>query len=152
RVAQSAPRKPDLMTGIEFRCNRGEADWKIFDAAFLQTGFETRGEMAAADQAGARQADIEITEHAANGQCACPAVEVIHFLAGIAAADDSADGRADDHIGNNAVRFKRANYANMSETTSCAAAKRKADGRTHRGGRRMRRGFRRTVAIARSRE
>jgi hypothetical protein len=40
----------------------------------------------------------------------------------------------------------------MREAASGAAAKRKADGRTHRGRLRLRRGFRRTVAVARSRE
>src|SRR5262249_30858548 len=108
--------------------------------------------MAAVDQAGARQTDIQIAKYAPNRQCARPALQVVHFLGGIAAADDRTDGSANDHVGNDAVRFKSADYANMGETASGTAAKCKADSRTHRSKLRMRRGFRRTVAVARSRE
>src|SRR5690349_6559119 len=108
--------------------------------------------MTAADQARARQTDIEIAEHATHRERARPDLEVIHFLCGIAAADDGADGRANDHIGNNAMRFKSTDYAYMGESASSAAAKCQANGWAHRDGLRMRRGFRRTVAVAGSRE
>src|SRR5262249_50227631 len=124
----------------------------ILNIAFLEPCFTTFCEMAAADQARARQADIEVAKHASHREGARPTFQVVHFFSGIAAADDSTYRSADDHVGNDAVRFESADHANMGETASGAAAKCKADGRTRRGRLRMRRGFSRTVAVARSRE
>src|SRR5262245_55570476 len=108
--------------------------------------------MAAADQAGAGQTDIEVAQHTSHRERARPALQVVHFLRGVAAANDGADGSADDHIGNDAVRFKSADDADVSETAGGAAAKCKTNGRARRGWLRVRRGLRRTVAVARSRE
>src|SRR5262245_18018111 len=140
------------MTGIELRCDRRETDRQIFNTAFLQACFKTRSEMAAADQAGAGQTDIEVAQDASHGERARPGLQVVHFLGGIATADNGADGSADDHVGNDAVRFKSADHTDVGENEGGAAAKCKADGRTRRGRLCMRRGLRRTVAVARSRE
>ncbi len=109
------------MTGVEFRRNRCETDRKIFDAAFLQARFKLRSEMAPADQAGARQADVEVAEHAAHRQRACPVVEVVHFLGRIAAAYYSTDGSTNDHIGHDTVCLQGADHADMRKTASGAA-------------------------------
>src|SRR5262245_10450943 len=140
------------MTGIELRCDRRETDRQIFNTAFLQACFKTRSEMAAADQAGAGQTDIEVAQHASHGERARPGLQIVHFLGGIAAADNGTDGCADDHVGNDAVRFKSADHTDVGKTAGGAAAKCKADGRTRWRRLRMRRCFRRPVAVARSRE
>src|SRR4026207_1706169 len=140
------------MTRVEFRCNCCKADRQIFNAAFLQACFKLRGEMAPTDQAGTRQADVEVAEDAAHGQRACPPGEVVHFLRGVAAADDSTDRSTNDHIRHDAVRFQSADHAYVGKTAGGAAAEREPDGWTPRSGLRVRRGFRRTVAVARSRE
>ncbi len=72
--------------------------------------------MAPADQAGAGQANVEVAEHAAHRQRACPPVQVVHFLGGVAAADDGADGGANDHIGYDAMCFQGADDADMRKT------------------------------------
>src|SRR5262245_52845797 len=140
------------MTGIELRCDRRETDRQIFNTAFLQACFKTRSEMAASDQAGAGQTNIEVAQHASHRERARPGLQVVHFLGGIAAADNGADGCADDHVGNDTVRFKSADHTDLVRHACGASTNGEADSRTRCGWLRMRCSFRRTVAVARSRE
>ena len=84
--------------------------------------------MAAADQAGAGQADVEIAEDAAHGEGARPAFQIVHFLGGIAAADHGTDRCADDHVRHDAVREQCAHHADMGKAARGASAERQTDG------------------------
>ncbi len=60
RLGQPAAGQPDFVAGVEFGGDGGEADRQIVDAAVGERAFELAGEVAAADEAGAGQADVEI--------------------------------------------------------------------------------------------
>ena len=66
RLGQPPARQPDFVAGVEFGGDGGKADRQIVDAAVGERLFQLGGEMAAADQAGAGQADVEIAEDAAH--------------------------------------------------------------------------------------
>ena len=72
RVDQPAAGEPDFVAGAELGGDGGKADRQLFDRRVAELLFEPRREMAAADQAGAGQADVEIAEDAAHGQAARP--------------------------------------------------------------------------------
>src|SRR5262249_36053355 len=122
------------------------------DARVLEPRLESVGEVSAADQSRAGEADVEITEHATHGECARPDFEVFHFLRGITTAAHGTDGCADNHVGHDAVLEQFAHDADMRETARGAAAQRKTDGRTGYGRLWLRGRFRCTVTITRSRE
>ena len=109
--------------------------------------------MAAADEAGAGQADIEMAQHAAHRQRARPGLQTVELIGGIAAADHGADRGADDDVGHDAVRDQGAHDADMGKAARGAAAERQTDGRSRdgrpdgRGG-----GFGRAVVVARAGE
>ena len=66
RVDQPAARQPDFVAGADFGGDGGKAHRQLVDAACRRAPRSSRvGELAAADQAGAGQADVEIAEHAA---------------------------------------------------------------------------------------
>jgi hypothetical protein len=90
---------------------------------------EPLGEPSAADQAAAREADVEITQEAAPGEPACPLFETVEMARGVAAAHHSADRGADHHVGCDAVRQQRAEHADMGKAARAAAAEREPDGR-----------------------
>src|SRR4029450_11716814 len=121
---------------VEFGSDRSEADWEIVYAGVLQPGFKAARKMAASDQSGSREAEVEITEHAAHGESTGPGFKVVHFFSGITSADNRADRGPDDPVGDDAVLQQFADDADMGKPTRGAAAERQADGRTH--GRRLR--------------
>ncbi len=153
RLGQPAAGEPDFMAGIEFGGDGGEADRQIVDAAVGERGFQLGGEVAAADEPGPGQADVEIAQDAAYRQLACPFFQAVELAGGITAADHGADRGADNDVRHDAVRGQRAHHADMGEATRGTAAEREPDARA-RDGRLQRRGdgFRRAVAVAHARE
>ena len=87
------------------------------------------GELGAADQAGAVEADIEIAEDIARLQAARPFFQRVEMAGGIGAADHGADRGADHDIGHDAVGDQRPDDADMGETARGAAAQRQPDHR-----------------------
>src|SRR3974390_2189993 len=86
--------------------------------------------MPAADQAGAGEIDIEIAEHAAYAEAACPGFERVQRIRRVAAAHHCADRGADDDVRHDAVRHERSHYADMREAARRSAAERKTDAGT----------------------
>ena len=103
RVDQPSARQPDLVAGADLGGDGGEADRQLLDQRVAEHLLEPRREPAAADQAGAGQADVEIAEDAAPRQLARPLVEAVELAGGVAAADHGADRGADDDVGLDAV-------------------------------------------------
>lgn len=122
------------MAGVEFGGNRGETDRQIVDAAVFQRAFQLLGEMAAANKAGAGQADIEVAEHVADIETTRPGLQAVELAGGITAADHGADRGSNDDVRNNAARGECAHHADMGKAARRAAAEREPDGRP-RGGR-----------------
>ena len=117
------------MAGADLGGDGGKADRQRFDVRGAEMLLEPRRELAAADQAAAVQADVEIAEDAALGQAARPVLEHVEPARGMAAADHRADRGADDDVGLDAVREQRAQHADMGKAARAAAAERKPDGR-----------------------
>ena len=92
-------------------------------------GFELGGELVAADQAGAVEADIEIAENISRLQAARPFFQRIEMARRIGAADHRADRGADHDIGHDAVRDQRPDDADMGKSARGAAAERQPDHR-----------------------
>ena len=132
RIDQAAARQPDFVAGADLGGDGGEADRQRLDRRVAELLFEPRRELAAADQAAAGQADVEIAEDAALGQAARPFLDDVEPAGGLAAADHGADRGADDDVGLDAVREQRADHADMGKAARAAAAERKPDGRAHR--------------------
>ena len=73
RLGQPAAGEPDFMAGIEFGGDGGKADRQIVDAAVGRASVSSCCcEVAAADEPGAGQADVEIAEHAAHASVRAP--------------------------------------------------------------------------------
>src|SRR5262245_5630608 len=108
--------------------------------------------MTASNQPGSRKAEVEVAEDAAHCESARPGFQVVHFFCCVTPADNRADRGADNHIGDDAVLEQLAHDADMGKSTRSAAAKRQADGRAYGRRLRLRRRFRCTVAISRSRK
>ena len=85
--------------------------------------------MAAANEAGSGQADIEMAQHAAHGQRARPGFQAVELIGGIAAADHGADRGADNDVGHDAMREQGTHDADMGKAARGAAAERQTDGR-----------------------
>ena len=92
-------------------------------------GFELGGELVAADQARAVEADIEIAEDIARLQAARPLFQRIEMSRRIGAADHRADRGADHDIGDDAVGDQRPDDADMGKSARGAAAQRQPDHR-----------------------
>lgn len=117
------------MTGVEFGGNRSKAHRQVFDPTVSQGLGQFAGEVAAADQAGAGQADVEIAEDAANFQPARPGLQTVELAGGIAAADHGADRGTDDDVRHDAVRGQSLQHADVSKAARGAAAERQANAR-----------------------
>ena len=85
RLDQTAVREPDLVAGRNFGGDGCELDRKVLDQAAADRLLELGGELAAADQAGAVQLDVEVAQHAARLQAARPFVERIQMAGDIGA-------------------------------------------------------------------
>jgi hypothetical protein len=133
--------------GIKLGGDRGKARRQFVDAGIAQARLEVLGEMIAADEAGARQVDVEILHHAADVEAARPLLERVELLRGEATANDGADRGADDDVGHDAVRGKRVHHADMGEAAGCAAAERQSDCRASQGLRGLRVGRGRVVGM-----
>jgi hypothetical protein len=70
-------REPDLVAGSDFRSDRRKANRQIFDQCLANSLVEPSRETFAADQAGAANSDVEISENATHGQRACPFLNAI---------------------------------------------------------------------------
>ncbi len=133
RLDQPAVRQPDLVTGRNFGRDRGEFQRQILDQPPADRLFELRGELAAADQPGAVQLNVEIAQHAARLQAACPVLERIEMAGHIGPADRGADRGADDDVRHDAALEQRAKNADMGKTSGCTAPKHQPDQRAPRG-------------------
>ena len=119
--------QPDLMAGAHFGGDGREFDRQILDQALAHRGFELGGELGAADQAGAVEADVEIAEDVARLQAARPFLQRVEMSGCIGTADHGADRRSDHDIRNDAVGDQRPDDADMGEAARGAAAQRQPD-------------------------
>ncbi len=85
------------MAGAQLGRDRGEAGFQLLDADIADVVVEQPLQAFAADEPGA---DVEIhePEHAALGQRAGEGLKRVELAGGVAAADDGADGGADDDV------------------------------------------------------
>ncbi len=104
RLDQTAVREPDLVTGRNFGRDGCELDRKVLDQASADRLLEFGGELAAADQAGAVQLNVEIAQHAARLQAARPFLERVEMAGHIGAADRGTDRGADHDVRDDAAR------------------------------------------------
>jgi hypothetical protein len=109
---------------------RSGPDRQILDQRLAERFLETGGQPAAADQAGAADSHIEITDDATPCERARPFLQRIEFAGRVAAADHGADRRADDDVRDNAACLERMNNADMGEPARRAATQHQADQRT----------------------
>ena len=112
------------MAGVEFGGDRGKAGRQVVDADAGERLVKLLGEVAAANEPGTGQADIEIAEHAAYAERARPLLQSVELFGGIAAADHGADRGADDHVRHDAVLLERAHDADMREAARGATTER----------------------------
>ena len=129
RIDHRSMRQPDLVTGADFGRDGRELDRQILDQVRPDRSFELGGELGAADQAGAVEADVEIAEDVAGLQRARPFLQPVEMPGRIGAADHRADGGADHDIGHDAVGDQRLQDADMGKAARGAAAQRESDDR-----------------------
>src|SRR6185437_433958 len=87
------------------------------------------GELGAADQAVAVEADIEVAEDVSRLQAARPVFQRVEMTRRIGAADHRADRGADHDVGHDAARHQRLDDADMGKAARGAAAERQPDHR-----------------------
>ena len=103
----------------------GRSSIRVWPDRSLELG----GELVAADQAGAVEADIEIAEDIARLQAARPFLQRVEMAGRIGAADHGADRGADHDVGNDAMGDQRPDDADMGKSARGAAAQRQPDHR-----------------------
>ena len=99
RLDERPARQPDLVAGHELRGDGAEADRQALDAPVLEVLFQQRAQPAAADQAGAGEAEIEQPHHPALGQRQGEFLEGVELAGGVAAAHHRADRAAGHDLG-----------------------------------------------------
>ena len=129
RIDDAAMGQPDLVAGAHFGRNGGEFHRQVLDQGLSHRGLELGGELGAADQAGAVEADIEIAEDVSRLQAARPFLQRVEMPGGVGPADHGADRCADHDVGNDAVGDQGADDADMGEPARGAAAQRQPDHR-----------------------
>ena len=130
RQCQRTARQPHLVAGADLGRDCRETDRQILDQRLADRFLEACGQPAPANQAGAANSHIEITDDPPPRQRARPFLQRIELAGRGAAADHSADRRADDDVRNDAARLERMKNADMGETARRAATQHQADQRT----------------------
>ena len=130
RQHQRPTRQPDLVAGPDLGCDCGEADRQILDGGVAHRFFQTMCQPRAADDAGAADADVEITDDPPPRQRTGPVFQRVELISGVATADQGAHRCADDNVRGNAVRLERPHHADMGKTARRAAAENEPDGGT----------------------
>ena len=121
--------QPDFVAGADFGRDGGEFHRQVLDQALAHRSLEFGGELGAADQAGAVQADVEIAEDIAGLQAARPFLQPIEMSGGIAPPTTAPIEGPDHDIGRDAVRGQSPDDADMGKTARRAAAERQPDHR-----------------------
>ncbi len=91
------------MASADFGRHGRKFQRQILDQGRADRGFQLRRQPVAADQPGAVETDVEITEDIARLQAARPLLQRIELPGSIGAADHRADRGADHDTGNDAV-------------------------------------------------
>ena len=121
--------QPDLMAGADLGGDAGKFHRQFLDQGRADRGLELGGELLAADQPGAVEADVEIAQDISRLQAARPRFEGVEVPGRIGAADHRPDRGADHDIGDDAMGHQRADDADMGKAARGAAAEREPDDR-----------------------
>src|SRR5262245_27475404 len=120
------------MACVDFGCDGGEWIWQAFDRGIADRLLQARCKTVATDQARTRQAEIEVTKHAAAGQGASPLPERVELTESQTPPRNRPDRGAHDHVGHDLAGYERAQHADVGEAARRSAAKHQPDGWTHR--------------------
>ena len=127
RLDQIAARQPHLVPCADLGRHRGEAHRQGFDAQARELLGELGLEPSPAEQAGAGEGQIEQAEYAALRQGEGEGFDLGEFSGGVGAADDGADGAADDDVGPQPLPVEFVEHADMGPAARRARAERQAD-------------------------
>ena len=129
RQRKRAARQPDFVAGADLGGDGRKLHRQVLDHRFAEGFTEQAGEPSAADQARAAQPHIEIADDAAPSQRVGPFFQLVELVVGVAAANQGSHRRADDDVGDNALRKERPDHADMGKAARRAAAEHESDGR-----------------------
>jgi hypothetical protein len=111
------------MPGADFGGHRHVFLVQRFDRDALQPRLEDIAQALAVDQTGSRQIEIKEAKNPATGEAARKVFQGVELAGHVAAADDSADGRAGDDVGIDASFVERPEDADMRPSPSRSAPK-----------------------------
>ena len=117
------------MAAADFGRDAGEADRQILDQDAAELALEPGAQTLAADEPAAGEGKINEAEHPPPGQRAGESLEHVELAGRVAASDQRADRRADDHVGPDAQRVELLQRADMRPAARRARAEHEADPR-----------------------
>ncbi len=115
------------MIGADFGRDRGDPDGQFLESDVAENFLELGEQPLAADQSGAGEAEVEITEDAAAREVPRPGFEFVEMAGRVAGGRDGADRGPGDDIGLDAVLDQRADDADMGKAAGGTARKREPD-------------------------
>ena len=127
RLGKRAAPEPDLVPAADLGRDAREPDRQILDPHSAELRLKLRPQPLAAEEAPAGEGKVEEAEHAALGQRTGEGLQDVEFSSGIAAANERADRRADDHLGPHPQRVQLPQRADMRPAPRRARAEHDAE-------------------------
>jgi hypothetical protein len=129
RQRQRTARQPDFVAGADLGGDRRKPHRQILDQGRADRVVQLARQPPAADQAGAAEPHVEVADDPPHRQRARPGFQRVKVIGGVAAADQGAHRRADDDVGDYALRHQHPQHADMGEPARRAAAEHQPDQR-----------------------